>query len=82
MDLTVLWFGIIAFLFVGYFVLDGFDFGVGMTMPFVSKDDTDRRVVRSGTSTRPGSLSPVHRCSRRSPSGTRPCSAVSTCHCS
>ena len=26
MDLTVLWFGIVAFLFVGYFVLDGFDF--------------------------------------------------------
>ncbi|GGE87375.1 cytochrome d ubiquinol oxidase subunit II [Mycetocola zhadangensis] len=45
MDLTVLWFGIIAFLFIGYFVLDGFDFGVGMAMPFVSKDDTDRRVV-------------------------------------
>ena len=45
MDLTVLWFGIIAFFFIGYFVLDGFDFGVGMSMPFVSKDDTDRRVV-------------------------------------
>ncbi|AWB86624.1 cytochrome d ubiquinol oxidase subunit II [Mycetocola zhujimingii] len=45
MDLTVLWFGIIAFLFVGYFVLEGFDFGVGMSLPFVSKDDTDRRVV-------------------------------------
>ncbi|MCU1561240.1 cytochrome d ubiquinol oxidase subunit II [Mycetocola sp.] len=45
MDLAVLWFGIIAFFFIGYFVLDGFDFGVGMSMPFVSKDDTDRRVV-------------------------------------
>jgi cytochrome d ubiquinol oxidase subunit II len=45
MDLGVLWFGIIAFFFIGYFVLDGFDFGVGMAMPFVSKDDTDRRVV-------------------------------------
>ncbi len=45
MDLTVLWFGIIAFLFIGYFVLDGFDFGVGMNLPFVSRDDTDRRVV-------------------------------------
>jgi cytochrome d ubiquinol oxidase subunit II len=45
MDLGVLWFGIIAFFFIGYFVLDGFDFGVGMSMPFVSKDDTDRRVV-------------------------------------
>lgn len=45
MSLNELWFVIVAFLFVGYFVLDGFDFGVGMALPFVSKDDTDRRVV-------------------------------------
>ncbi|MET0974734.1 MAG: cytochrome d ubiquinol oxidase subunit II [Leifsonia sp.] len=45
MDLPTLWFWIIAFLFVGYFVLDGFDFGVGMNLPFLSKDDTDRRVL-------------------------------------
>ncbi|MCS5714381.1 cytochrome d ubiquinol oxidase subunit II [Herbiconiux sp. CPCC 205716] len=45
MDLTILWFGIVGFLFVGYFVLDGFDFGVGMSLPFLSKDDTDRRVL-------------------------------------
>ena len=45
MDLTVLWFGIVAFLFVGYFVLDGFDFGVGMSLPFLGRDDTDRRVL-------------------------------------
>ncbi|HWM15809.1 MAG TPA: cytochrome d ubiquinol oxidase subunit II [Microbacterium sp.] len=45
MDLTVLWFWIVAFLFVGYFVLDGFDFGVGMSIPFLGRDDTDRRVL-------------------------------------
>lgn len=45
MDLAVLWFWIVAFLFVGYFVLDGFDFGVGMSLPFLAKDDTDRRVL-------------------------------------
>lgn len=45
MPLNEIWFVIVAFLFVGYFVLDGFDFGVGMALPFVSKDDTDRRVV-------------------------------------
>ncbi|HEY6799828.1 MAG TPA: cytochrome d ubiquinol oxidase subunit II [Agromyces sp.] len=45
MDLTVLWFWIVAFLFVGYFVLDGFDFGVGMSLPFLGRDDTDRRVL-------------------------------------
>lgn len=45
MDLAVLWFGIVNFFFVGYFVLDGFDFGVGMALPFLGRDDTDRRVM-------------------------------------
>ncbi|MEY3561342.1 MAG: hypothetical protein RL068_494 [Actinomycetota bacterium] len=45
MPLNEIWFVIVAFLFVGYFVLDGFDFGVGMSLPFLSKDDTDRRVI-------------------------------------
>ncbi|HZW42533.1 MAG TPA: cytochrome d ubiquinol oxidase subunit II [Agromyces sp.] len=45
MDLSVLWFWIVAFLFIGYFVLDGFDFGVGMSMPFLARDETDRRVL-------------------------------------
>jgi cytochrome bd ubiquinol oxidase subunit II len=45
MDFQLIWFVLIAILFIGYFVLEGFDFGVGILMPFVSKDDTDRRVV-------------------------------------
>ncbi|MDN3479425.1 cytochrome d ubiquinol oxidase subunit II [Curtobacterium sp. APC 4022] len=45
MDLPVLWFAIVGLFFVGYFVLDGFDFGVGMSLPFLGKDDTDRRVL-------------------------------------
>lgn len=45
MDLPVIWFFFIAFLFIGYFVLDGFDFGVGIALPFVGKDDTDRRIM-------------------------------------
>ena len=45
MELSTLWFFIVGVLLIGYFVLDGFDFGVGMSLPFVSKDDTDRRVV-------------------------------------
>ncbi|WP_217181013.1 cytochrome d ubiquinol oxidase subunit II [Streptomyces sp. AC495_CC817] len=40
-----LWFWIVAFLFVGYFVLDGFDFGVGMSLPFLGKNDVSRRQV-------------------------------------
>lgn len=45
MELNYLWFGIVGFLFIGYFILDGFDFGVGMSLPFVAKNDTERRVV-------------------------------------
>ncbi|MBB3159126.1 cytochrome d ubiquinol oxidase subunit II [Microbacterium proteolyticum] len=45
MDLAYLWFWIVAFLFVGYFVLDGFDFGVGMSIPFLGKDDIARRQI-------------------------------------
>ena len=45
MALNQIWFLIVGFLFIGYFVLDGFDFGVGMSLPFLGKDDTDRRVL-------------------------------------
>ena len=45
MDLNILWFWIIAVMFIGYFILDGFDFGVGMSLPFLGKDDVDRRVL-------------------------------------
>ncbi|MET4053187.1 cytochrome d ubiquinol oxidase subunit II [Frigoribacterium sp. PvP054] len=45
MDLPTLWFVVLGFFFVGYFVLDGFDFGVGMSLPFLGRDDTDRRVL-------------------------------------
>jgi cytochrome d ubiquinol oxidase subunit II len=45
MDLAYLWFWIVAFLFVGYFVLDGFDFGVGMSIPFLGRDDIARRQI-------------------------------------
>ena len=30
MELTTVWFSPIAFLLIGYFILEGFDFGVGM----------------------------------------------------
>jgi cytochrome d ubiquinol oxidase subunit II len=42
------WFGIIAVLWAGFFVLEGFDFGVGVLLPFVSRDEATRLVaVRS-----------------------------------
>ncbi|MFD4433728.1 cytochrome d ubiquinol oxidase subunit II, partial [Nocardia sp. NPDC058497] len=46
MDLQQFWFVLIGVLFTGYFVLEGFDFGVGMLMPILGKgSDTRRRVV-------------------------------------
>jgi cytochrome d ubiquinol oxidase subunit II len=45
MDLPLLWFWIVGFLFLGYFVLDGFDFGVGMSLPFLGRDETSRRQI-------------------------------------
>jgi len=43
--LAEFWFVLVAFLFTGYFFLEGFDFGVGMLLPVLGKDDTDRRVM-------------------------------------
>jgi len=43
--LEIFWFLVIAVLWVGYFVLEGFDFGVGMLLPVVGNDDLDRRVM-------------------------------------
>src|SRR3954453_17329896 len=45
MDLNVLWFLLITVLFTGFFFLEGFDFGVGMLLPFLGKNDAERRMV-------------------------------------
>ncbi len=45
MDLNTLWFILIAVLFIGFFFLEGFDYGVGILMPFLGKDDRSRRVI-------------------------------------
>jgi cytochrome d ubiquinol oxidase subunit II len=45
MDLNTLWFLLVAVLYIGFFVLEGFDFGVGMLLPFLGKGDTQRRVI-------------------------------------
>ncbi|MFP4312551.1 MAG: cytochrome d ubiquinol oxidase subunit II [Nitriliruptoraceae bacterium] len=45
MNLETLWFALIAVLFIGYFVLEGFDFGVGILTKVIAHDDTDRRVL-------------------------------------
>ena len=45
MALAQFWFLLIGFFFVGYFVLEGFDFGVGILLPVLGRDDVDRRVM-------------------------------------
>ncbi len=45
MDLAVVWFILIAVLWTGYLVLEGFDFGVGMLLPLVGRSDEGRRVA-------------------------------------
>ena len=45
MDLNTLWFILIGVLYIGYFVLEGFDMGVGILLPFLGKDDQTRRVI-------------------------------------
>ncbi len=45
MDLNVLWFVLIAVLYTGFFVLEGFDFGVGILLPFLGRDDKTRRMI-------------------------------------
>jgi cytochrome bd ubiquinol oxidase subunit II len=42
MNLEIFWFCVIAFFWAGYFVLEGFDFGVGMLLPFVPRDEGER----------------------------------------
>jgi cytochrome d ubiquinol oxidase subunit II len=43
--LQTLWFILIAVLWIGFFFLEGFDFGVGMLLPFVGKKDVERRAI-------------------------------------
>lgn len=45
MTFQTVWFLLIAVLWVGYFILEGFDFGVGMLLRFVSRNEADRRAV-------------------------------------
>lgn len=45
MELTTFWFITIAVLWIGYFFLEGFDFGVGMLLHPLGRTDQDRRVM-------------------------------------
>ena len=43
--LQVIWFVLVAVLFIGFFFLEGFDYGVGTVLPFAGKTDTERRML-------------------------------------
>jgi cytochrome d ubiquinol oxidase subunit II len=44
-NLQTLWFALIAVLWIGYFFLEGFDFGVGILTKVLARDDVDRRMM-------------------------------------
>jgi cytochrome d ubiquinol oxidase subunit II len=43
--LRIIWFILIAILWIGFYFLEGFDFGVGMLLPFLGKQDMERRAI-------------------------------------
>jgi cytochrome d ubiquinol oxidase subunit II len=43
--LQTLWFTLIGVLWIGYFALEGFDFGVGMLIRALSRDEADKRMI-------------------------------------
>ena len=46
-QLGIIWFGLIAVLWCGYFILEGFDFGVGVLLPVIGKNEAERRTIIS-----------------------------------
>jgi cytochrome d ubiquinol oxidase subunit II len=44
-SLQILWFILIAVLWIGFYFLEGFDFGVGMLLPFLGRKDEERRAI-------------------------------------
>jgi len=49
MTLAIVWFFIWALLWAIYFMTDGFDLGIGSLMPFLAKDETERRLLYNAT---------------------------------
>ena len=45
MELTVIWFILVTVLFIGFFFLEGFDYGVGILLRFLGRNDIERRMI-------------------------------------
>lgn len=43
--LRLIWWALLGFLLIGFAIMDGFDLGVGILLPFVAKTDYERRIV-------------------------------------
>ena len=43
--LKVIWWLLLGILLIGFAIMDGFDLGAGMLLPFIGRSDTERRVV-------------------------------------
>lgn len=43
--LKLIWWLLIGVLLIGFAIMDGFDLGVGILLPFIARTDTERRVV-------------------------------------
>lgn len=43
--LRLIWWALLGILLIGFAVMDGFDFGTGILLPFVARSDIERRVV-------------------------------------
>jgi cytochrome d ubiquinol oxidase subunit II len=45
MEFQIIWFILWGVLWAVYFMLDGFDFGAGMLYGFISRDETDKKII-------------------------------------
>lgn len=43
--LRIFWWAVLVVLVCGFAVMDGFDLGIGMLLPFLGKSDEERRVM-------------------------------------
>lgn len=45
LTLKIIWWCFVGVLLIGFALMDGFDFGVGMLLPFLGKTDVERRIM-------------------------------------
>ena len=53
--LRIIWWLLLGVLLIGFAIMDGFDLGVGILLPFVAKNDIQRRIVINSV----GPVSPI-----------------------